>query len=299
MEYEVFKRVVDKLSDLGVLFVSLYGGEPTLHPQIGSFIRYAKSKGMGVYLNSDLTACPSDERLVEAAESGVDIISFSLDKLEPATDNKRAVSSIDGRLNLLRKLQRRHGFGLHCNVTLHRGNLPEAQQVVQYLLDHRNIGISIRPALFPIPYPQTEVRSRLLLLTPENIPAIEELTEWILAKKRQGAPIAVPDSYLKNFPLFLAGGYTWDCGAQRDILFVEWDGSLLTCSYFIKQAPPSPYVQLAMSYEGLESDHWKRVSPLVHSTLEHCNVHCYTSAYYCTSYYRRHRLEALRMYLMI
>lgn len=299
MSEEVHRGVIDKLREIGVVFASYYGGEPTLNPQIANFIRYAKGQGLGAYINTDLTACPSDERLIEVVKAGVDIISFSLDKVTPAKWNKRAVSAIDSRLDLLESLRSQYDFGLHANVTLHKGNLAEGQRVVEYLLVRGNIGVSIRPALYPIPYPQTENRNRALLLTKDDVPEIRRLTAWVLRKKREGYPIIIPDGYLEDFNKFLAGGHRWDCGAQRDILFVDWDGSLLMCSYFVKQDPPSPFIPLRMTYKDLTRDHWQKTRPLVEQTLSSCNTQCFTSAYWCTSWYRRHPLEALRNYIKI
>ena len=298
MSTETHKAVIDKLCDLGVPIVSYFGGEPTLHPNIVDFIRYAKSSGRGVYLSSDITACPP-ERLTEIMSAGVDVLSFSLDKVLHAKWNKRTVGAVGERLDILEELRRgKVDFGLQCNVTIHKGNLYESREVVESLLARGQIGVTIRPALFPIPYPQVATRAESLLLTEEDIPAVEELTKWVMSMKRQGHAIVTPYSYLEGFSKFLAGGHRWDCGAQRDIVFVEWDGSLLPCSYFIKGTPPHPFDPFKMDFTDLEEDHWDRTRSYVEQMLGHsCNTRCYTSAYYCTAYYRRNPWDTLRNFL--
>lgn len=296
----VHRGIIEKLREIGVVFVSYYGGEPTLNQELPAFIRYAKSRGLGAYVNTDLTACPTDERLVEVVKAGVDIISFSLDGITATKGNLRIVGAVDTRLDLLRRMRKQgYSFGLHSNVTLHKGNLAEAQGIVEYLLGLGDVGISIRPALYPIPYPEVTQKARSLLLDSKDIPEIRRLTSWALRLKRQGRPIIVPDGYLADFEKFLVGGHRWDCGAQRDILFVDWDGTLLTCSYFTKQKPPAPLVQLDMTYCDLTPKHWQTVKPVVGQTLEQCNSRCFTSAYWCTAYYRRHPVNALLSYLKI
>src|SRR3989344_619417 len=157
-----------QLCELGVSGVSYYGGEPTLHPELPDFIRYAKSRRRQTYINTDLTAC-SNEKLKAVVDAGIDFISFSIDKVEPVKSNKRAITSLHDKLIMSKELQRQgYSFALEASLTLHKGNLSEGQAVIQYILDLGRIGLTLRPALFPIPYGAVKARTAALL-TKEDI----------------------------------------------------------------------------------------------------------------------------------
>src|SRR3989344_853863 len=298
MSAETHRGVIDKLCELGVSGVVYDGVEPTLHPELPDFIRYAKSRRRQTYINTDLTAC-SNEKLKAVVDAGIDFISFSIDKVEPVKRNKRAITSLHDKLIMSKELQRQgYSFALEASLTLHKGNLSEGQAVIQYILDLGRIGLTLRPALFPIPYGDVKARTAALL-TKEDIPEIERLMAWTARKKKEGHPILVSYEYMRDFGKFLAGGHRWDCGAQRDILFVEWDGSLSNCSFFIKKETPKPFIPLDMTFEDLGPGHWQKVKPIVDHNLSHCNERCYTSAYHITAYYRHHPWEALWNYFKI
>ncbi|MDO8683869.1 MAG: radical SAM protein [Armatimonadota bacterium] len=295
MDMATFRQVIDKLRDLGVLFVSIFGGEPTSHPDLIRMIDYAAASGRRVYLNTDLTATETDV-VTQTIKAGVDILSFSLDKIEPATWNKRATSRIDNKLNALLALRRQdYSCSLHCNVTWHKMNLKEGREVVQYLLDKEDIEISVRPAVYPFPAPNTGEMRRKLLLTEEDHIAVSELVKWVIDKKRAGYPIVNPYPYLEAFPDFVRQGGSWDCGANRDILSIDVDGAVLQCSYFLKEVP-QPFERIPLRVEDLSPQRLAEARVISKLNLAHCNSHCYSPAYYCTDYYRRHPLEVLRHY---
>jgi MoaA/NifB/PqqE/SkfB family radical SAM enzyme len=298
MDMTVFRQTVDKLRHLGVVFVSLFGGEPTLHPQLIEMIAHAKSSRRRIYLNTDLTAANTN-LLIQTVQAGVDIISFSLDKVEPAAWNKRTTSAIDGKLDVLLHLRRQgYRYGLHCNVTWHKLNLHEGKRVIEYLLEKGNIAISVRPAVYPFPAPNTSARSKTLLLGKEDYEDTSKLIDWVIQKKRAGYPIINPYPYLKTFPNFILGDTFWDCGANRDILSIDVDGSVLQCSYFLNEVP-QPFEPMRFRVENLTRAHLKAIRRISERNLSHCNSQCYSPAYFCTAYYRRHPIDVLRYYLQI
>ncbi len=51
-EFNIFKKVLDEAVELGLKRLCVSGGEPFLHPEIIPMIRYAKSKGIEVFVYS-------------------------------------------------------------------------------------------------------------------------------------------------------------------------------------------------------------------------------------------------------
>jgi MoaA/NifB/PqqE/SkfB family radical SAM enzyme len=297
MDFQLFQQTVDKLKELGIPYLSIFGGEPRCHPQLIDMIAYARSRGRIVWLNTDLTANNKAIDFVDTVKAGTNMISFSLDKVQPAPGNKRATSAIDNQLEQLLALKS-EGFNcaLHCNVTWHKENLHEGREVIEYLHKKGNITISVRPAVYPIPYSKAMSEAKRLLFGPEDYNAVKELIAWVTEKKRQGYPILNPYSYLEGYSEFVQGNHGWDCGAMRDILSIDYDGSLMQCSYFLKQVP-EPFKPIGLRIQDLTWTRIKQSMPTVRDNLTHCNTRCYSPAYFCTAYYRDHRWELLKQYL--
>lgn len=248
MSDDIHREVIDKLREIGVVSVFYYGGEPASHPSIVSFIEYAKECQMHVTICSDISSS-SKEHLQDILKAGADVISFSVDS---ARESVRDIGVIKENLRFFQSL-RRHGlrFGLNCAITVHKGNLWEIRDIIRLVESYGKISFSIQPAQYPVPYPQTMKKSKLIL-TLSDVSEIRRLMKWL--EKSRGF-FVTPRDYLRNFYKFLERRHRWDCGAQRDMLFIDCDGSLRVCFYFIEQDPPLPLIPLKMTYKDLTPNH--------------------------------------------
>ena len=296
MDFQVYQRTINKLKDLRIVFVAIFGGEPTLHPQLIDMIKYAHSKGRKVFLSTDITTVTT-ELLREIVKAGTDIICFSLDKVEPSKGNRRAIDSVDNKIDAISALKAKgYHCALHCNITSHKANLHEAKEVIEYLHTKGNIGISVRPVAYPFPTSRISEQARSLLLDNEDAERVRELVIWIAEKKKHGYLILNPHSYLENFPEFVLGNNRWDCGACRDILSIDIDGKVIQCSYFLQDVP-EPFKPISARIEDLTFHRIKEYRAIVQQNLRYCNAKCYSPVYFCTVYYRTHILELLKYYL--
>lgn len=290
MAEDLHREVINKLREIGVTSVFYYGGEPASHPSIVSFIKYAKECQMHVSICSDISSSSKDH-LLEILWAGTDVISFSVDSTK---EGGRDIAVIKENLKFLQDL-RRQGliFGLNCAMTVHKGNLHEVRDIMKLVESYGKISFSIQSAQYPVPYPQTMKKSKLIL-TLSDVSEIRRLMKWL--EKSRGF-FVTPRDYLRNFYKFLERRHRWDCGAQRDMLFIDCDGSLRVCSYFVEQDPPLPLIPLKLTYKDLTINHWENVKSLMECNWEHCNTKCYTQAYYCSRYYGKHYLAGLRYLL--
>lgn len=286
MSDEIHRGVINKLCEIGVVSVFYYGGEPASHPSIVSFIKYAKECQMHVTMCSDISSSSKDH-LLEILQAGTDVVSFSVDSVE---EGGRDIGVIKENLKFFQDLRMQGlNFGLNCAITVHKGNLQEVRDIVMLVESYGKISFSIQPAQYPVPYHQTIKKSKLIL-TLSDVLEVRRLMKWL--EKSRGF-FVTPRDYLQNFHKFLEGRHRWDCGAQRDMLFIDCDGSLRVCSYFIEQDPPLPLIPLKMTYRDLTPNHWENVKSLMECNWKHCNTQCYTQAYYCSRYYGKHYLAAL------
>lgn len=297
MSFQIYQQIIDKLKDLGITFVSIFGGEPTLHPQLIDMIKYAHSKKRVVFLNTDLTTVSTEQLTKIIVEAGIDIISFSLDRVEQSESNVRSISAVNNKLDMILALQAKgYCCALHCNVSWYKNNLKDAKGVVEYLHKKGTIGISVRPAVYPFPTSKISEKFKNLLLNREDFPYLEDLMAWVIEKKKEGYLILNPYSYLEGFPKFVLGNNRWDCNACRDILSIDTDGKVLQCSYFLHEVP-EPLKDMSLYIGDLTLQGIKECRATALHNLRYCNAACYSPAYFCTAYYRNHLFELLKLYL--
>lgn len=81
MSEELFKRIIDEGIENGLSAIKLQiRGESTLHPDLISFIKYAKAAGIfDIQLTTNGILLASDEKLVDILQSGLDKLIISID----------------------------------------------------------------------------------------------------------------------------------------------------------------------------------------------------------------------------
>lgn len=104
-----FQRVADELSDLGVFFINVSGGEPFLHPDIGAILRHAHRTFEHVVTLTNGTALrPAHLRVIQeiAERKGGFPVQVSLDSAETSANEMtrgrtaRALANIDALVAL-------------------------------------------------------------------------------------------------------------------------------------------------------------------------------------------------------
>jgi len=78
MDMKLFTKVIDEASLFAYDVNLSHRGESLLHPKIIEMIKYAKSKGLFIRLNTNATLL-TEEKSYQLIESGLDFISFSFD----------------------------------------------------------------------------------------------------------------------------------------------------------------------------------------------------------------------------
>jgi PqqA peptide cyclase len=132
---EEWLRVFDEAASLGVLQVHLSGGEPTLRRDLEQFVaRLAKH---GVYSNLITAGVNlSRERVFALRDVGLDHLQLSVQSVRDEMADK--IGHYKGALGKKRQLTewvREAGLPLTINAPVHRHNIEETADVIQFAMD--------------------------------------------------------------------------------------------------------------------------------------------------------------------
>lgn len=128
-------RVFDEAAALGVLQVHLSGGEPTLRPDLERLVE--RLAHHGIYSNL-ITAGVSltRERVFALRDRGLDHVQLSVQSVREAVADR--IGHYQGALPKKRQLAawvREAGLPLTINAPVHRQNIEETADVIQFALD--------------------------------------------------------------------------------------------------------------------------------------------------------------------
>jgi radical SAM protein with 4Fe4S-binding SPASM domain len=223
-----WKRMIDRLWDLGIPHVVFTGGEPTLRGDLPELIAYAERKGQITGLNTNGRRLADREYLQSLVDSGLDHVQITLeshdDRVHDSLVGARGAwaqtaaglrNALDTRLYVM------------TNTTLLRGNTPQLDQTLEYLagsgvptvglnaLIHSGRGETVGTGL------REEELIPLLALARERTAAHRQRLIWY-----------TPTEYCRLDPVQNELGVK-GCTAALYNMCVEPDGSVLPCqSYY-------------------------------------------------------------------
>ena len=106
MDLELYKKIIDEISGYAHDICLSHRGEPLMHPDIFTMIKYAKKRKLYVVLHTNGTLL-TEEKTRNLLESGLDLISFSFDGYDKETYDKiRVNANFDETLNNIANLLR-------------------------------------------------------------------------------------------------------------------------------------------------------------------------------------------------
>jgi len=92
------KKTIDQCIKLGIKDLRFTGGEPLLYPDLGKVLRYAKSKGAYVTLNTNATLLNKDNQKI--LKQYVDNVLISLQGFDSVSENKLTKGKVDFKQKL-------------------------------------------------------------------------------------------------------------------------------------------------------------------------------------------------------
>lgn len=137
MPFDTFTKIVDRLPG-GVESISFGGyGEMLMHPRFFDMVKYAKQKGFHTETTSNGTLLPTDKKIMELLDSGLDSLRVSVDHIRPPEDEKDVGHAFNGRIlkDLKRLSELRDETGstiqLGINTVVQKGNVGEVVDIVR------------------------------------------------------------------------------------------------------------------------------------------------------------------------
>jgi radical SAM protein with 4Fe4S-binding SPASM domain len=271
--------LVEQLARLGVLEVSLIGGEAYLRDDWVIVARAIRDAGMEVNLVTGGRGF-TRERAEQARAAGVRNISVSIDALEATHDELRGVrGSFQSALAAL-AAAREAGLAVAANTQIARPALREIEPLTELLADQGVYGWQVamtapmgraadEPGLILEPYQVLEVMALLARVQPRL--AARGVRLW------PGNDIGYFGPYDAILRAHMPGRHMAPCGAGRATLGIEADGTVKGC----------PSLPTEAYGGGNVRDHslveiWERAAPLRFTrdrTVDDLWGHC-RSCYY-------------------
>lgn len=183
---------------LGTFFLSFSGGEPFLRKDILDIVSFASEKGILVSAisNGSLIDRPFAEKIIS---SGLDVLSLSLNSLDPVTHNKLRGTdrSFHDVMSAAGNLKDRGGMRLMLNTTIVRSNINELIDLVEFAKAEGLDGINLQPLMeasaFPLydkdgrteKYPEGKFYHEI----GKEMRNVDEVFRRLIAMKEKGYPI--------------------------------------------------------------------------------------------------------------
>jgi AdoMet-dependent heme synthase len=126
-------RMLDDLSDAGVIDLAISGGEPLLRNDIFEVIEHAKRRGFTVGIGTNGTTV-TDETLVRLRELGINRLQVSLDGFSSAHDSLRRWPGLFDRATKAISQSVSSGIRTHVCCTINRKNFTSLVDLAQLVM---------------------------------------------------------------------------------------------------------------------------------------------------------------------
>lgn len=192
LSVEESEQLIDGLVDIGVVRLSISGGEPLCeYERLIKSIKYAKSKGIDSICIATNGSLLTDEKIKELVESGVTDIQFSIDDNNKNIHNlQRAKNSYEKILHNVQEL-RKYNVMVSAGLTLHKMNAPKVDKIVDSII--KEFGINKIKIVRFLPIVKDKYSLQYEMSDSKEIAdIISKLTEIESKYRTQGVSIKLP-----------------------------------------------------------------------------------------------------------
>lgn len=139
---EEYKRIIDKLVDIGTFQIGLTGGEPTTRSDLVELVKYISSKNVACNLTTNGYIVP-EELIIKLKEAGLTQVQISLDSYKKEVHEKYRTKGSFDRAIKTAKLFKKHGFIVGVDTVVTNNNLDDIEDFMDFLEDNGFDGLTI------------------------------------------------------------------------------------------------------------------------------------------------------------
>ncbi|MCD4719034.1 MAG: 12,18-didecarboxysiroheme deacetylase [Desulfobacula sp.] len=137
LAHEQSIAMIDDLAQFGVPVLLFSGGEPTVHPRLVEYAKYAVSKGMRAVISTNGTLITKEKAKI-FKEIGLSYVGISLDGLEETHDKFRGVKGSYKKAMAAIKNCQEAGIKVGLRFTINKRNVKDIPGIFD-LLEEKNI----------------------------------------------------------------------------------------------------------------------------------------------------------------
>jgi len=231
-----WKEAFDILDNLGIRFVNIAGGEPTILKGLGEMVRHLNNKTTMKY-SLVSNSIFNNRKLDELVDSGLKTFVASVDVIGNESSDLGNLRKSSAGLQMLSKLQQRGVPELCGNIVINGQNINQVMSVVRYLNDN-GFWTSICPIVWGKgdQWEEVEKADESYRLTESHKSQLEEIANELLHMKKNGCLILPTEDYIRNMTTF-GIECDWKCHLEKKSpypprLFIDADGSIMSCINF-------------------------------------------------------------------
>jgi radical SAM protein with 4Fe4S-binding SPASM domain len=227
MDTASWKRVIDRLWDIGIYHVSFTGGEATLRDDLAELVAHTQDIGMVSGLLTNGRRLSDKKYLKTLVDEGIDYFQITLESADKSIHNKMVCT--DGWDQTVAGIKNAGKTALYTitNTTITKDNIKTLSKTVDFIA---TLGVNAF-AMNSIIYSGEAKSGKVAVTERELEKALHEVTE---AATRNNLRFIwyTPTQYCKLDPMDLSIGIK-QCTAGKFNMLIEPDGTVLPCqSYF-------------------------------------------------------------------
>lgn len=229
LSIDEWKLAFKNLEKIGIKTVKILGGEPTVIDGLEELLKFINENTSIKYaiLSNSMFG---QEKLENLVNTGLQGYFASIDGIEDIKSvNGHSIKKSHEGFKKLLEFKRKGVKILGANVVINKQNILDLPDVVKALSDE-GIWVNLCPVIHG-KQSFWEFRTDVPLqykFTKDDIPLINAVMKDLLALKRQGYNIVVPDSYLQDMSKYCID-LNWKCN-QLVQLRIDADGALTVCN---------------------------------------------------------------------
>ena len=215
MPYDLFDSILTQAKEMGIYFVTISGGEPTLYPHLFDIMKKHDDMSFHFYTNGSMLA--REEFADKFAEAGNGFPCISVEGFRDKTNARRGEKAWDNVMKAIHNLNEREiGFGISCTATRHSYQEITSDEFMDFMVDK---GVLLAWYFMYMPIGRDPDFS--MMLTPKMRRHMWKRTNEI----RHSKPIVVADFWND-------GPVTDGClAAGKRYLHITSDGSVEPCAF--------------------------------------------------------------------